>query len=163
MKKMIYSQIFARILNVINNIAKSYSNFDRIRTIIKNAIMIKINVVEISKKRRNSNELIQNLFQILIEKYDDAIFFTIEFLSRLNLIRTNRELKYEFNDFFATNCAKTLFNIFNVFSKFFYVSSNVSNRSTNESTISTFFSDSQISFFDLFSIISISSIEKQTI
>ena len=119
--------------------------------------------MNVQKKRRNSNFLIQNLFQNLIKKYDDAIFFKIKFLSRLNLIRTNRELKHKFNDFFTTNRAKILFNILNVFSNFFYVLLNVSNRSTNESTISIFFFRLQILFFDFFSNISILSIEKQTI
>ena len=112
-------QTFARTLNAFNNIAKTYSNIDRIRSIMKNAIMIKMNIFERLKKRRNSNVSIQILFQILIEKYDDATFFIIEFWLFLNLIRTNRELKHKFNDFFTTNRAKTFFNIFNVFWIFF--------------------------------------------
>ena len=148
-----HSQTFIQTLNVINNIAKLYSNFNRIRSIMKNAIIIKMNIVENSKKQRNLNISIQNLFQILIKKYDDATFFTIEFLSRLNLIRTNRELKYKFNDFFTTNRAKILFNIFNVFSNFFYVLSNVSNRSTNELTISLFFFVYKFHFSIFFRII----------
>ena len=94
---------------------------------MKNAIMNKLNIFENSKKRKNSNVSIKNLNQILEKKYDNATFFTTNFLSQLNLIRTNRELKYEFNDFFITNRAKTLFNIFHVISKNFYVLSNVSN------------------------------------
>ena len=102
---MMSSHVFAKILNIFNNVAKTYSNVERIRSIIKNAIMNKLNIFENSKKRENSNVSIKNLIQILKENYDNVTFFTTNFLSQLNLIRTNRELKYKSNNFFITNRA----------------------------------------------------------
>ena len=74
MKKMIHSHAFAKNLNKFNNFAKKYSNVDRIRSIMKNAMINRMNVREISKKQTNLNVLIQNLTQILNEKYDNVIF-----------------------------------------------------------------------------------------
>ena len=61
---MMSSHAFAKILNVFNNVAKQYSNIERIRSMIKNAIMNKLNVFKNSKKRKNLNVSIKNLIQI---------------------------------------------------------------------------------------------------
>ena len=80
MKQIIYSHVFAKILNVFNNFTKTYSNVDQIRSIMKNAIINRMNIFENSKKRKFFNVSIQNLTQILNEKYDNATFFTTNFL-----------------------------------------------------------------------------------
>ena len=78
---MMYSHLFAKNLNIFNNFAKTYSNVDRIRLIMKNTIINRMNIFKISKKRTNSHISIQNLLQILNKKYDNATFFTTNFLS----------------------------------------------------------------------------------
>ena len=129
---------------------------------IENAIIIKMIVVENSEKRRNSNVSTQNLIQILNDQYDNAKTFIIDFLSRLNLIRTSHDLKNISSNFFMINRAKTLLNIFNVFSKILNVFSNFSIRSIKKSTISIFFFRSQISFFAIFVNFAISFVFAQT-
>ena len=80
---MMSSHAFAKILNIFNNVAKIYSNIERIRSMMKNAIINKLNIFENSKKKfKCFNQKFNSNFKKKLQQcniFYDKFFVTIEF------------------------------------------------------------------------------------